>query len=183
MWVLHFGSWPLAIPQTLWLMIPPRRGSVRNGFRRLGWYRTLRYVGRGGRGRCGPLHQHRVHPASSQGTSTVTRSGRGQHAGTPREPAPSGRCCAACSANILGILGSRTVVAKCTHPAVLTAGPREAQKCSRSEVKQCRAPSVLGWGIAWEDLRVLSAFPDVCHADSDMGPIHRVAKLSLARCC
>ena len=27
-----------------------------------------------------------------------------------------------------------------------------------SEVKQCRARSVLGWGTAWEDLRVLSAF-------------------------
>ena len=29
---------------------------------------------------------------------------------------------------------------------------------STSEVKQCRARSVLGWGTAWEDLRVLSAF-------------------------
>ena len=27
-----------------------------------------------------------------------------------------------------------------------------------SEVKQRRARSVLGWGTAWEDLRVLSAF-------------------------
>ena len=29
---------------------------------------------------------------------------------------------------------------------------------STSEVKQYRARSVLGWGTAWEDLRVLSAF-------------------------
>ena len=29
---------------------------------------------------------------------------------------------------------------------------------STSEVKQRRARSVLGWGTAWEDLRVLSAF-------------------------
>ena len=29
---------------------------------------------------------------------------------------------------------------------------------STSEVKQHRARSVLGWGTAWEDLRVLSAF-------------------------
>ena len=28
-----------------------------------------------------------------------------------------------------------------------------------SEVKRHRARSVLGWGTAWEDLRVLSAFP------------------------
>ena len=30
---------------------------------------------------------------------------------------------------------------------------------STSEVKRLRARSVLGWGTAWEDLRVLSAFP------------------------
>ena len=32
---------------------------------------------------------------------------------------------------------------------------------STSEVKQHRARLVLGWGTAWEDLRVLSAFPQV----------------------
>ena len=31
-----------------------------------------------------------------------------------------------------------------------------------SEVKQRRARSVLGWGTAWEDLRVLSAFSILC---------------------
>ena len=32
---------------------------------------------------------------------------------------------------------------------------------STSEVKQHRARLVLGWGTAWEDLRVLSAFPRI----------------------
>ena len=34
---------------------------------------------------------------------------------------------------------------------------------STSEVKQHRAWLVLGWGTAWEDLRVLSAFPQILH--------------------
>ena len=50
-----------------------------------------------------------------------------------------------------------------------------------SEVKQRRARSVLGWGTAWEDLRVLSAFlQGFVHHGSANGLL-RVHKCELAR--
>ena len=40
-----------------------------------------------------------------------------------------------------------------------------------SEVKQRRARSVLGWGTAWEDLRVLSAFLPASFCEVEMVPL------------
>ena len=40
-----------------------------------------------------------------------------------------------------------------------------------SEVKQRRARSVLGWGTAWEDLRVLSAFHPAFNCEVHMVPL------------
>jgi hypothetical protein len=57
-----------------------------------------------------------------------------------------------------------------------------------SEVKQRRARSVLGWGTAWEDLRVLSAFVHVVRpvCISDMHTVWKIratqTTLSVIRC-
>ena len=51
------------------------------------------------------------------------------------------------------------------HPCICLRRPYHVEctgSLSTSEVKQRRARSVLGWGTAWEDLRVLSAFLILC---------------------
>ena len=54
---------------------------------------------------------------------------------------------------------------RCVHDCVLFRRRPYRVECtgslSTSEVKQHRARLVLGWGTAWEDLRVLSAFPQI----------------------
>jgi hypothetical protein len=127
------------------------------------------------------MHTHKCTQAHTS-THTDTHIHTDAHKYTPKPSHPSGLQWSTarpvhptpCAAASLQGPGPATSIKHHATLISLTAIPRRISgSLSTSEVKRRRARSVLGWGTAWEDLRVLSAFASVC----PVGPLQTCRRM------